>query len=103
MHELLAFFNLPQMTLATASTSQNKMPKFAFLLEIQRKLQKNKKLYDFLKKSNSFNMIYNKFLTADSKKVLSAEDRHELAQIFKHDVANLEDLLGIKTNWQDFK
>ncbi len=102
--EILDFWGLPQRKLVSPVVSKNKMLKYKFLLKIQSKIVKNKKLKEFLKKNQIFNYVYDKFLTRESSQKLLPEERRELKNIFARDVKMLEEFLGKRVDfWEDFR
>ncbi len=102
--EILDFWGLPQRELISPVVSKNKMPRYKFLLKIQSKIIRNKKLKEFLKKNKAFNYVYDRFLTQESNQKLSPEERRELKDIFARDVKMLEEFLGKRIDfWEDFR
>ncbi len=103
--EILAFWHLPPAQLASRQISQNKIPKYRFLVKIRSKIIKNQKLKNYLKQSRAANFVYSRFLTqSPSQQKLPAGEREELKNIFLTDVRHLEEFLGKKiTAWRDFQ
>lgn len=104
MVEILRFWGLSPRELKTGIASKNKMLRFRFLLKWQARVMQNRQLKEKLKHSQTFNFIYDKFLTMRSNKQLSPEERGFIKNIYAQDVNELKQLTGLSfEEWIEFR
>ncbi len=102
LSEILDFFGLRQMKLATVAASKNKMLRSSLLFVLKNKIVKNQGLKKLLKKSRLFNLAYDRLLTANPPKLIPSQ-RNLLKELLSDDVVRLEKIIGHPLRpWHDF-
>ncbi len=105
VNEILEFWRLSSMNFDQhIAVSKNKLLKYSWLHKVRKVVNKNNNLKEYLKNNWVFNFVFDKFLTKNSKNILSFENRLRIRALLKNDVASLKKITQNNFSlWEDFK